>query len=294
MALENTHFRVAEEYVVVNVIVLYCAFFNSLQPIACIAGTVGLFLLYWVKKYLLFNRYTRPEHFGKEINSAMITLLDFAPFFFAFGSLMTINLFNKYDAVLFVPNLVAIGISCINIFVPFDRIYECCASNDEANEQKAIYEESRLGLFDDYDRSNPVTRDQALALYFEQLSSASTSEEEKKFYKDISQNMPPPGINPMTAGFNPFSGNPFGGGAPMPGQRTPMGGMPMQPMMRPGMPMMRPGMPMMRPGMPMRYGMPMMHPGMPMRPGMPMMHPGMPMQPQYRPQPRPQVRPEQN
>ena len=78
--------------------VLVSSFFASMQPIACIFCLIGLFLLYWTKKYLLLNRYTRPEDYGKSVNAKMMGFIDFAPFFFSFGSLMAVNLFlQRYN-----------------------------------------------------------------------------------------------------------------------------------------------------------------------------------------------------
>jgi hypothetical protein len=180
LELENSHFYVALEYVNVNVIVLLNAFFAALQPIALGFGALGLGLLYLVKKYLLLSRYTRPPLMGKSLHQAMAGVMDAAPFFFSFGSLMVMNLFVQEGAVL-VPNLVAVALAGLFVLLPVERTLRCCVADDYYNGFTQDYQESRLKLVEEYDRANPASRNEATREWAEFLKAQSRSEEETQF-----------------------------------------------------------------------------------------------------------------
>lgn len=49
---------------------------------------MGLFLFYWVEKYLYSHAYARPANLGVDLNRAMIEMLEYFPFFLAIGTMI--------------------------------------------------------------------------------------------------------------------------------------------------------------------------------------------------------------
>jgi hypothetical protein len=163
-ALEHSHFYVSEEYATACVIVLYNAFFSAMQPIVALFGFVGLGLLYLVKKHLILTRYSRPDVFGKSINEMMNSVVDFCPLLFAFGAFMCMNLFKNYTSLL-IPNAIGLGLACVNIFFPLEYIFNLILGDGANIAQRETYPEIRMRLYEEYDRSNPVTKDKAIQEY---------------------------------------------------------------------------------------------------------------------------------
>lgn len=187
LELEHSHFYVSMEYVSVNMIVLYNAFFAALQPVSLLFGGVGLVLLYFVKKYLLLNRYTRPPQLGKSLNASMASMMDLAPFFFAFGSLMVMNLLVR-EGVVLVPNLIAVGVAALYFLLPVDTFLHSCCKDSFENDFTQDYYDCRVLLFEEYDRSNPVSRNSASREWAQFLESKSSTEEERLFAKGLFNN----------------------------------------------------------------------------------------------------------
>lgn len=75
------------EYAFVLKTCLYTAFYMSLQPIILIIGALGLYLMYYCEKYVLFYRSSRPRPSSNLINESLNYILYFSICAYALGSL---------------------------------------------------------------------------------------------------------------------------------------------------------------------------------------------------------------
>lgn len=59
----------------------------TLQPSISIFAILGMFMMYWLQKYSLLNRMSRPVPGTDLINTAMSQMINLGPIFFAVGAL---------------------------------------------------------------------------------------------------------------------------------------------------------------------------------------------------------------
>lgn len=65
----------------------------------------------------------------------------------------------------YIPNLIAIGLSCINFIFPSENLNRCILRVNEDTDVEASkdsYDLNRINFFSEYDRTNPVTHSQGL------------------------------------------------------------------------------------------------------------------------------------
>ena len=149
---------------VVNM-VLFTSFYGSLVPFGAIIGMVTLASFYWTYKYLLLRRSSVPNLLGKAMAYEMIEYAEFAPFLFALGDIIFVQIFyNEVKTI----NLIALGLSCINFITPMKlvnkklmRVKEKQIFYDTNEEYKKTYKEVRREIPLEFDRCNPVTKRKA-------------------------------------------------------------------------------------------------------------------------------------
>jgi hypothetical protein len=156
--LAGTDFEIGFEYVYVIKTCVYTAFFVSLQPVISILAIIGLFLMYWAEKYVLFNRSKRPPPGSDIINQAMSQIIYLCPLVYALGSLTwPVFIPDGTPRESMIPNLIAIGISIVMFIIPLEAICNCCINEDERANAELIYEKERIFFTTEYDRRNPAT-----------------------------------------------------------------------------------------------------------------------------------------
>jgi hypothetical protein len=70
---------------------MFACFYVSLQPIVSFIALIGIFLIYWVHKYCLFNRYKRPIPGTDFVNDAIYQIIFLGPLVYSLGSLTWSN-----------------------------------------------------------------------------------------------------------------------------------------------------------------------------------------------------------
>lgn len=125
--LGGTEFEIGFEYVYIIKTCVFTSFFVSLQPVISIMAIIGLLLMYWAEKYVLFNRAKRPPPGSDIINAAMSQVIYLCPLVYSLGSL-TWPIFipggSPYSSLL--PNLIAVGASVVMFIIPLEAICNCC------------------------------------------------------------------------------------------------------------------------------------------------------------------------
>lgn len=75
--------------------------------------------MFWVQKYVLFNRCKRPFPGNDTINRAIYRVLYFGPLIFSLGNLTWSNLLTEGGPqTAIIPNLISIGLSSVFVLVP--------------------------------------------------------------------------------------------------------------------------------------------------------------------------------
>ncbi|CAD8171332.1 unnamed protein product [Paramecium pentaurelia] len=139
-------------------------FFAPLVPISLLFCICGFFLYYWIQKYLLLRRKCRPPLQSSHLNSEMCNIINFSPILLAAGQLWVDFVFES-NATTKIINFVSIGFSGLEFFFPFEKLVKKFISwPDDPNELNK-YSEKWHELPTDYDRINPITRQQAIQNY---------------------------------------------------------------------------------------------------------------------------------
>lgn len=137
---------------------MFVCFFVSLQPIISVVAMIGYFLMYWVEKYSLFNRYRRPVPGTEFVNNAMYKMVCLGPIVYSFGSLTWANFSpNGIPPEAIVPNLIALGLSVILFIIPFNSIIVGLCMSESA-EKPTLFDDDRIFMPSEYDRLNPDTQ----------------------------------------------------------------------------------------------------------------------------------------
>jgi hypothetical protein len=101
----------------------------SLQPIIILFGIAGCLINYWNQKYCLFHKSKRPVPGNTILYGRMIHFVYAGGLFYALGSLTFVNLlpedllFAKSLKFALIPNLLAVCLSGISLFVPYSYFY---------------------------------------------------------------------------------------------------------------------------------------------------------------------------
>lgn len=120
-------FEVGYEYVYLVSLFLFTCFFVSLQPIISVFAAVGMGLMYWTQKNSLFNRMRRPIPGTDMVNLSMFQLIICGGVFYCLGSLTWSNFLpGGIPAQALVPNLIALGVSLLALFMPYNQFLASC------------------------------------------------------------------------------------------------------------------------------------------------------------------------
>ncbi len=168
---EGSRVDIAQRYANSMKTLIVSFFFAPAVPIVLVFSFFGEFLTYYIDFYLITRVHSRPPQLGKELAIAIADDIEWVPVAFAAGNLI----FNRYaydGAGLYNDWLVGLDIIILAVtgavlLLPMDTITSkilkcCCKGGEETNESNnETYEENRQFFADDYDLSNPVTRDDA-------------------------------------------------------------------------------------------------------------------------------------
>lgn len=141
---------------------MFVCFFVSLQPIVSVFALIGYFLMYWVQKYCVFNRYRRPVPGTDFVNNAVWRLIFMGSIIYSLGSMTWSNLApGGIPPEAIIPNLVALGISIILFILPMNTIImgSCFSDNYEKCKE---YKDERIFFPSEYDRLNPSTQEEGI------------------------------------------------------------------------------------------------------------------------------------
>ena len=165
-------------------ILLTAIFFHPLLPVSIPIAFLGMICNYWANKYVFLRRLRVPEQLSSLMPTFFANLIPYFALIWALDLLLFYR--TLYDELFKVSNspktAPALGIlifAIIMILIPIRSCINRCHEGDRAN-AKETYDQKFLSFATDYDRENPVTKNEGLVRIMEKKLSMATNEEEKK------------------------------------------------------------------------------------------------------------------
>ena len=150
---------------------LFACFYAPLQPIVIPFALFGTALIYQTQKYSIFNHKKRPIPGGNMLNRGIWAIIRLGPLFYSLGSFCWSHFFpeDKTIDVIITPNLIAIILSAILLFIPYRWIATKFVAKYFGTPEfkEEFYEQERVMFESEYDRLNPLTTETALKEYLE-------------------------------------------------------------------------------------------------------------------------------
>lgn len=104
-------------------ITLFTFFYAPLEPIIIVFTLFGLIIMYWLEKYSLFYRCSRPVPGNRMVNISMNKYIALGPVLFGIGCLIWPYVINK-EIIALTPCIIAIVFATIIGFLPLEKIVD--------------------------------------------------------------------------------------------------------------------------------------------------------------------------
>lgn len=179
---------------VINVM-LFSAFYATLEPLVILFAIITLCIYYWIFKIILVRRSSIPVELGKKIAYDMIEYIEYVPFAYALGDVLFNIKFYDYANPW---SITALCLCCVNFIVPMAMVNKKIFSLDEKHkliqasaDYRRDFNTSRINFTFEYDRLNPVTQPKAVEEWVSLVEKKGSYEEEpdpdqqKKFAKGL-------------------------------------------------------------------------------------------------------------
>jgi len=192
-------------------IFLVCTFYTPLLPWAPLAAILGLGLSYFIEKYLLLRRHTRPEEMSTVSITFMANMLPYMMMLWAVSNLLFArNMIFEFNKLLIaktgetevstdtvddteivvvttssstqqkvgsIENLAYIAIGIVGLYILFPvRTLIQKMFGDNKEDEFAPYKDNFQYFLTDYDRSNPVTKKKGMDRMFDARKQAMDEE----------------------------------------------------------------------------------------------------------------------
>lgn len=180
---------------VINVM-LFSAFYATLEPFVVLFGIATLSFYYWIFKVLLLRRSSIPVELGKKIAYDMIEVAEYVPLAMALGDVLFNVKFYHYANPW---SITACCLCFINFIVPMSWVNKQIFNLDEKHRlitESADYRRNfftaRTNFTFEYDRLNPITQKKAVeewVTFVERKDSASSPTLDASKKKDFAKNL---------------------------------------------------------------------------------------------------------
>lgn len=133
--------------------------FAPLFPLAPVFGLVCICIQYWLSKALLIRRHSRPIEYGAGMAKLSLSVFSVVILFYLSS--------NLYFQLVLTPDNIEVPLVFIVLFLAYLLVPMWCLYRTKAmyqlkehiyGEDELDYESQLVNFFDDYKRSNPVTR----------------------------------------------------------------------------------------------------------------------------------------
>jgi hypothetical protein len=174
----------ANQYANTANLLLTAIFFHPLLPVSIPIAMVGMILNYWANKYVFLRRMRVPEQLSSLMPTFFANLIPYFAFIWSLDLMLFYRtlyneLFNVRNSTKAAPALGILIFAIIMILIPIRSCINKCYEGDRSYADET-YDQKILQFHTDYDRENPVTKNEGLVRIMEKKLSMATSEEEKK------------------------------------------------------------------------------------------------------------------
>ena len=182
---EKIDMKIAEKYSHIAKTLLMTFLYISIFPFGVLISLGGFILCYFLEKYNFINNYKRPEILNNTLYFFYLENFIIIIFFIGVGDYIFLSdVFDNKSWSL--VNIVFLGILIVipyNYFLNQDFI-----GFKESNINKITYDDAYFEFLIDYERINPMTKDEGLKNYIERLYEKKliNQEEKDKLIKDFS------------------------------------------------------------------------------------------------------------
>ncbi|CAI2381736.1 unnamed protein product [Moneuplotes crassus] len=171
---------IASAYSNTCLLFLVVSFYTPIMPILPMVAGAGVLLQYWVEKYLLLRRYSIPEAAGSAMANFYANVLPFGMFLYALSNYLFLNELSDHEnqhgqwALWFMIAYIVLPVRLLlNLFT------------DSIEKDGEMTYESRMTTFiNDYDRSNPMTSNEARREFLLALKTRNNAENKEQNDED--------------------------------------------------------------------------------------------------------------
>ena len=163
-------------YARTGMLYLLICFYTPLVPGIAIVGAIGIFLQYWIEKYLLLRRHRVPEAMGSAMAKFYSGLIPLGMLLYSIGnSIFVYELSNEDNNI----GYIGLWVMVAYYVLPIGFILSVFAVKVK-RDSTLKYKDAKFGFVQDYDRENPMTENAAKAEYLEEMKDRVESKEEQE------------------------------------------------------------------------------------------------------------------
>jgi len=169
---ENSEFDPSEAYAAFCNIIFTAVFFQPILPASPLMALAALIFAYYAFKKNLLRDCKRPIQVSNDIAEVSLYLLNVVPFVYGLSNVIFDKLFRgKAETASWFIMIAGI----ISIFYPLYLVFldtaKDCIKEDRTTEQNynIDYNQMRMRFLNEYDRANPITKEDATKDYFQYL-----------------------------------------------------------------------------------------------------------------------------
>ena len=162
-------------------VMLFSAFYATLQPMVVLFGIITLAAFYWIFKIMLIRRSSIPVELGKKIAYDMVEIAEYIPLAMSLGDVLFNVKFYEYANPW---SITACCLCFVNFIVPMSWVNKQIFDLDEKHKLvsesadfRKDFTSARPNFTFEYDRLNPITQQKAVEEWVNFIEKKPTIEE---------------------------------------------------------------------------------------------------------------------
>jgi hypothetical protein len=157
--------------------------YAPMMPFSFLFGLLALCIQYWVDKYMLLRVHCRPVRLSHDLDEVMIQVIPIGAVLYACANWI---FFVDLEDDFYVPGVVGVVTTIVCYLLPVKKIRKIVglkksvkvkASVNTLSESEKKYEDAAVDFVDDYDRLNPLTKDQGTKYWVDLIGKKRGQEE---------------------------------------------------------------------------------------------------------------------
>jgi hypothetical protein len=162
---EAPQFDAPQRYADTMLVLMMTCFYTPFMPFLPVISFFGLLLQYWIEKIRLLKQNKIPEQMSEAMALAYSKIIPVCLFLYGFGNFIVVYILSDYK-----NHWVHIGlwVTFINMFIPMRSLCRYC-EGDVSRKGAKTYQEVKHTFQTDYNRSNPITAQEATIDYLNML-----------------------------------------------------------------------------------------------------------------------------